>query len=509
MEGRRFSEGLHQAIEAKEGLRVRNENVTLATITVQNYFRMYQKLSGMTGTAKTEEQEFLEIYGMSVVQVPTHRTMIRQDEDDMIFTTEAGKYRAIVDEIVRIHKTGAPVLVGTISIERSELLSSLLKQKGIVHQVLNAKHHAKEAEIIARAGQKNCVTIATNMAGRGTDILLGEGVVDAGGLHIIGTERHESRRIDNQLRGRAGRQGDPGRSQFFISFQDEMIRRFGGDRVGVLLERLKYDENMPISSGFATKTIERAQRQVEASNFDQRKSVLRFDNVINQQRDIIYKQRREVIERDDLDDVLSAMITRVGETIVSSFCSESTIEEDWDLASLTQSLNELFGKKTIFETSDFKGKGLDEVLSFVEEKLQSLYHTKRASFGPNALEVEKMVMLRVVDSHWMEHIDAMDHLRDGIYLRSYGQKDPFQEYQFEGFEMFQSMIDSIDHETVMNLMCAELVEETQRKEVAKEITTSGGGEEGVKKPVVRDEKVGRNEPCPCGSGKKYKNCHGK
>lgn len=508
MEGRRYSEGLHQAIEAKEGLQVRNENVTLATVTVQNYFRMYRKLSGMTGTAKTEEQEFSEIYGMSVITIPTHRTMIRTDKNDMIFANENAKFQAIVNEISRIHKTGAPVLVGTISIERSELLSNLLKRIGVKHQVLNAKHHAKEAEIISQAGQKNMVTIATNMAGRGTDILLGEGVTELGGLHIIGTERHDSRRIDNQLRGRAGRQGDPGSSQFYISMEDEMIRRFGGDRIQSMMEKLHYDENEPITNAIATKTMERAQKQVEAVNFEQRKHVLKFDNVINQQRDIIYKQRREVIESSDVESIVSSMMNNVSLKMIESFCSESTIEEEWDLISLSDSLNGLFGKKAVFKRDDFKMKDFNTIITFVQETIGSRYQIKRQLFIENINELEKMIVLQVVDAHWMDHIDAMDQLRDGIHLRAYAQKDPLQEYQFEGFEMFQTMIDTIEEEISTQLLSVEKISTVDRKEIAVETSTSSGNDE-PKKPIKREEKIGRNAPCPCGSGKKYKQCHGK
>ena len=509
MEGRRYSEGLHQAIEAKEGLEVRNENVTLATITVQNYFRMYRKLSGMTGTAKTEEQEFLEIYGMSVVSVPTHRNMIRQDKDDMIYANEKAKYQAIVNEIVRIHQTGAPILVGTISIERSELLSQMLKRSGIKHQVLNAKHHEKEAEIISQAGQANMVTIATNMAGRGTDILLGEGVLEYGGLHIIGTERHDSRRIDNQLRGRAGRQGDPGSSQFFISMEDELIRRFGGDRIQSLMQRLHFDETAPITNSIVTKTMERAQRQIEGVNFDQRKHVLKFDNVINEQRELMYKQRRELIELDHIDSIISDMMQNTVQKTIFIYCNENTITEEWDLNSLTDNLNLLFGKKTVFDQSNFKEKSLNEIQEFTWDMVSSQYAEKRTRFKDHIDELEKMISLQVVDSHWMDHIDAMDQLRDGIHLRAYAQKDPLQEYQFEGFEMFQQMIETIEEEITKQLLSVEQISTIERKEVIKETSTASSSTDTSKQPVKREAKVGRNEPCPCGSGKKYKNCHGK
>jgi preprotein translocase subunit SecA len=510
MAGRRYSDGLHQAIEAKEQLRVQNESMTLATITFQNYFRMYRKLAGMTGTAKTEEEEFKKIYGLDVVQVPTNRPMIRVDMPDVVYKTENGKYKAVVEEIVKRHQRNQPVLVGTVSIENSERLSDMLKRKGIPHKVLNAKHHAQEAEIIARAGQPGAVTIATNMAGRGTDILLGEGVAELGGLHIIGTERHESRRIDNQLRGRAGRQGDPGSSQFFLSLEDELMRRFGAENIMGMMDRLGFEEDQPIESRMITKAIESAQKRVEGNNFDLRKVVLQYDDVMNQQRDIIYKQRREVLFSDNIKEIVLDMIKPVVERIVEAHCSDD-IPENWDLQAIADYANKTFLQDGQLTGEDLWGKEKEEIVESIFELVRARYEEREQELGPETMrEFEKVVVLRAVDSKWMDHIDAMDQLRQGIHLRAYGGTDPLREYQFEGFEMFKEMVERIQEEVATYIMKAQVESNLERKAVAEGQAVSGGSSETKsKQPVKRGEKVGRNDPCPCGSGKKYKLCHGR
>ncbi|MGD8190262.1 accessory Sec system translocase SecA2 [Brevibacillus ginsengisoli] len=467
MVGRRYSDGLHQAIEAKEGLRVQSESMTLATITLQNYFRMYQKLSGMTGTAKTEEEELKNIYGLDVVVIPTNRPVIRKDNPDLIFKTEAAKYRAVVNEIVEKHKKGQPILVGTISIENSERLSHMLKQKGVPHNVLNAKQHAREAEIVARAGQYGSVTIATNMAGRGTDIQLGEGVPEIGGLHIIGTERHESRRIDNQLRGRSGRQGDPGSSQFFLSLQDELMRRFGAENIMNMMDRLGMEEDMPIESRLVSRAVESAQKRVEGSNFDARKVVLQYDDVMNQQREVIYKQRRDILEKDDLHEVAFGMIHSVIERNVEAYCPKDEVPEEWDLQGLMESANNLFLHEESIHLKDLKGKEAEEILEFLKEEADRQYANRETEIGEMMREFEKVVVLRAVDSKWMDHIDAMEQLRQGIHLRAYAQNDPLREYQFEGYEMFQGMVASIEEEVAMYVMKAEVSQNLERQEVVK------------------------------------------
>jgi preprotein translocase, SecA subunit len=511
MHGRRYSDGLHQAIEAKEGLEVQNETMTLATITLQNYFRMYQKLAGMTGTAKTEEEEFKKIYGMDVVVIPTNKPMIRKDLPDVVFKTQEAKYRAVVEEIVRRHKKGQPVLVGTTSIENSERLSEMLKKRGIPHEVLNAKHHAREAEIIARAGQRGAVTIATNMAGRGTDIVLGEGVAELGGLHVIGTERHESRRIDNQLRGRAGRQGDPGSSQFFLSLEDDLMRRFGSENIMAMMERLGLDDDQPIESRMVTKAIEAAQKRVEGMNFDLRRLVLQYDDVINQQREVIYKQRREVLERDNIRDIVIGMIESVAERLVDEHCPDDQVPEEWRLDELVEQAKNLFLPDVPLEVEEIWGKEREEILDVLKAKIAEQYAKREEEIGPEVMrEFEKVVVLRAVDSKWMDHIDAMDQLRQGIHLRAYGQTDPLREYQFEGYNMFQEMIARIEEEVATYIMRAQVAGNLQRQEVVKPVMTIGGSsssDEPVRRPV-RVEKIGRNDPCPCGSGKKYKKCCG-
>ncbi|CCQ96913.1 translocase binding subunit (ATPase) [[Clostridium] ultunense Esp] len=513
MHGRRYSDGLHQAIEAKEGLRVQQESMTLATITLQNYFRMYKKLAGMTGTAKTEEEEFKSIYGMDVVVIPTNRPMIRVDAPDVIFKTERAKFRAVVEEIKRRHQTGQPVLVGTISIEISELLSEHLKKLKIPHNVLNAKYHAQEAEIIAKAGQRGAVTIATNMAGRGTDIKLGEGVAELGGLCIIGTERHEARRIDNQLRGRAGRQGDPGFSQFYISMEDDLMRKFGSENMMGMMDRLGFTEDEPIESRMITKAVETAQKRVEATNFDRRRVVLQYDDVMNQQRDIIYSQRREVLFSDNVKHIITSMMESHLKHVVGAHCPDELVPEEWDLGALISHLNGTIFQEGDLSEKELKGKEKEEILEFLIARTHEKYERREKEITPEVMrEFEKVVLLRSVDSKWMDHIDAMDQLRQGIHLRAYAQTDPLREYQLEGFQMFNEMIRSIEEEVSTYIMKAQVgVSSLVRVAVAEgEAVQPSDGEEKPKKrqPVVRGEKIGRNDPCPCGSGKKYKHCHG-
>jgi preprotein translocase subunit SecA len=509
MTGRRYSDGLHQAIEAKEKLEVQNESMTLATITFQNYFRMYRKLAGMTGTAKTEEEEFKKIYGLDVIVVPTNRPMIRSDMPDVVYKTENSKFRMVVDEIVSRHQNNQPVLVGTVSIENSEKLSDMLKRKGIAHKVLNAKYHAEEAQIVARAGQPGSVTIATNMAGRGTDILLGQGVPEAGGLHIIGTERHESRRIDNQLRGRSGRQGDPGSTQFYLSMEDELMRRFGAENIMGMMNRLGFEEDQPIESKLISRAIESAQKRVEGNNFDTRKVVLQYDDVMNQQRVIIYKQRREVLESEGIRDIVLGMIMPVVERIVAAHCPNDLVPEEWDLQAIIDYANGTFLHEGQLTDKDLWGKEKEEIVETIQALVKRLYEEREQQLSLEIMrEFEKVVVLRAVDSKWMDHIDAMDQLRQGIHLRAYGGTDPLREYQFEGFEMFQKMIESIQEEVATYIMKAHVESNLQRKAVAEGQAVDPKAEKQAKKPIRREVKVGRNDPCPCGSGKKYKHCHG-
>jgi preprotein translocase subunit SecA len=512
MYGRRYSDGLHQAIEAKEGLQVQHESMTLATITLQNYFRMYKKLAGMTGTAKTEEEEFRKIYNMAVYQIPTNRPMIRQDMSDLLFKTEEAKFNAVVEEIVRRHAKGQPVLVGTTSIEKSERLSRMLKRRGIPHEVLNAKHHEREAEIISRAGQRGAVTIATNMAGRGTDIMLGEGVAELGGLHVIGTERHESRRIDNQLRGRSGRQGDPGSSQFYLSLEDELMRRFGGENLHNMLEKLGLPDDQPIEGKMFTRAVANAQRKVEANNFDARRWVLQYDDVLNQQREIIYKQRREVLFANDMKEIVLGMAKAEIERIVRAHTSEE-LEEDWNLEAIRDYAESNLLPEGRISEEDLEGKEPEEIIDLLYGETEKYYDERLREIGDERLkEFAKVVILRAVDRKWMDHIDAMEQLRQGIHLRAYGQDNPLRAYQFEGFAMFEQMVQEIQEEVVKYVMKSVIIEEEQieREEVAVNVTAvsggEGGGEAPRKQPVRRADKVGRNDPCPCGSGKKYKNC---
>lgn len=508
MAGRRYSDGLHQAIEAKEGIEVQNESMTLATITFQNYFRMYRKLGGMTGTAKTEEEEFKKIYGLEVLQVPTNRPNKRVDLPDVVYKSENGKFKAVVDEIVKRHEKNQPVLVGTISIENSELLSEMLKRKGVKHKVLNAKYHAEEAEIISAAGQPGSVTIATNMAGRGTDILLGEGVADLGGLHIIGTERHESRRIDNQLRGRAGRQGDPGSTQFYLSLGDELMKRFGADNVLNMMERLGFEEDQPIESKMISKAVESAQKRVEGNNFDVRKVVLQYDDVMNQQRGIIYKQRLELLESENIKEIIIDMIRPVIERVVEAHTADE-IPENWELQYIADYVNSKLLQEGAVQRDDLWGKEAPEMVEHIFGLVMAKYETREESLGTEMVrEFEKVIALRAVDSKWMDHIDAMDQLRQGIHLRAYGGTDPLREYQFEGFEMFNQMVATIQEEVATYIMKAQIETNQERQAVVEESKISTSGEPTEKRPVQRAEQVGRNDACPCGSGKKYKHCHG-
>ena len=508
MKGRRYSDGLHQAIEAKEALEIQNESMTLATITFQNYFRMYEKLSGMTGTAKTEEEEFRNIYNMNVVMIPTNRPIARDDRADLIYATMDGKFRAVVEDIAERNQKGQPILVGTVAIETSEIISKYLSKKGIRHNVLNAKNHEREAEIILEAGQKGAVTIATNMAGRGTDIKLGEGVKEVGGLAVIGTERHESRRIDNQLRGRSGRQGDPGVTQFYLSMEDELMRRFGSDNMKNMMSKLGMDDTQPIQSRMVSKAVESAQRRVEGNNFDARKRLLEYDDVLRQQREIIYAQRNDVLESENLRSIVETMITSsVGRNVVAHVAGDP---EQVDYQSLLDYINGNLLAEGEIKLEDVSGKGADEITDLVMEKVREHYNAKEEQLSEEQMrEFEKVVVLRAVDSKWMDHIDMMDQLRQGIHLRAYGQINPLREYQQEGFAMFETMVEAIEDDVAKYIMKAEIRHNLQREEVAKGQAVNPKEDGEVKrKPVVKKVQIGRNDPCPCGSGKKYKNCHG-
>ncbi|WP_025786028.1 preprotein translocase subunit SecA [Sporosarcina sp. D27] len=510
MKGRRYSDGLHQAIEAKEGLEVQNESMTLATITFQNYFRMYDKLSGMTGTAKTEEEEFRNIYNMNVVAIPTNRPIARDDRPDLIFSSTEGKYKAVADDIKERHKNGQPVLVGTVAIETSEIISNFLKKYGVPHNVLNAKNHGREAEIIEQAGQPGAVTIATNMAGRGTDIKLGEGVQEVGGLAVVGTERHESRRIDNQLRGRSGRQGDAGITQFYLSLEDELMRRFGSEQMKGMMTKLGMDDETPIQSKMVSRSVESAQKRVEGNNFDSRKRLLQYDDVLRQQREIIYKERNDVLESDNVRPVLEAMIERVIENAVAIHTTEEK-QEDWALKALVDYLGANFLPEDQLTVSEFEGKSAQELTDFIKAEVIKRYDEKEEEMSEEKMrEFEKVVLLRAIDTKWMDHIDAMDQLRHGIHLRAYGQNDPLREYQAEGFGMFEEMVNAIESDAAKYVMKAEIRNNLEREEVAKgqAVNPKEDGEKPAKKPVRRSVNIGRNDPCPCGSGKKYKNCHG-
>ena len=567
MYGRRYNEGLHQAIEAKEGVKVAHESKTLATITFQNFFRLYDKLSGMTGTAMTEEEEFREIYKLDVVEIPTNRPMIRKDQPDVVYKTERGKFNAVIEDIIKHHEKGQPVLVGTISIEKSEQLSSLLKKRGVKHEVLNAKYHDKEAEIVAQAGQKGAVTIATNMAGRGTDIKLGgnaefmakaemrrmqfseelineadsysetdneeilaarktfeelnqkykaitdkqaEEVRAAGGLYIIGTERHESRRIDNQLRGRSGRQGDPGMSRFYISLEDDLMRLFGGERITMMMDRLNVDENTPIETKMLSNTIEGAQRKIESRNFGIRKNVLQYDDVLSRQREIIYQQRNQVLDGEDIRDQILKMIDQSIEEQVHRFLPAETVHDEWNL----QGLKDYYlGWLLVPDDLNFTKQEIEDldpefVVKTITERAHLIYENRERQFGETITrELERVVLLKNVDSEWMDHIDAMEELKRGIRLRAYAQRDPVVEYRVEGFDMFEAMIRTIRENTARMMLTVRIrtQEEPKREQVAKP-TSTNADDSDVKRPVRKGQKIGPNDLCPCGSGKKFKKC---
>ncbi|MDR1320040.1 MAG: preprotein translocase subunit SecA [Gracilibacteraceae bacterium] len=510
MFGRRYSEGLHQSIEAKEKVKIERETQTLATITFQNYFRMYKKLAGMTGTARTEEQEFMNIYRLDVVETPTNLPMIRDDLPDVIYRTEEGKFGAVVEDILAKHSIGQPVLVGTVSIEKSELLSSVLKKKGVPHQVLNAKFHEQEAQIVARAGEPGTVTIATNMAGRGTDIVLGEGVANLGGLHIIGTERHESRRIDNQLRGRAGRQGDMGSTQFYISMEDDLMRLFGGESLAGMMDKLGMNDETPIESRLVSKQIENAQKRVEARNFEIRKHVLNYDDVMNQQREIIYSQRREVLTGKDIKDQIWQMMEAVTDEIIARFSSESPYPEEWNLPSFLELLENVLLPNHNLTGDDFINLSPDEMRELILDRVEDYYEEREGNYGQELMRaIERSIVLRVVDSRWKDHLDAMDDLRDGIGLRAYGQRDPLVEYRNEAYEMFQAMISAIREDTVTYVLrVTPRVTESSESADSRQALVENRYTADARKPVRVNQQVGRNDPCPCGSGKKYKRCCG-
>lgn len=509
MKGRAYSEGLHQAIEAKEGVTIKEETQTLATITFQNLFRMYKKLSGMTGTAKTEEEEFRNIYNMYVIQIPTNRPVIRKDLADLVYSTKKGKYAAIVRVIEERHKAGQPILVGTIAIETSELISDMLKKKKIPHEVLNAKNHAREAEIIANAGSKGAVTIATNMAGRGTDIKLAEGVKELGGLFVIGTERHESRRIDNQLRGRSGRQGDPGVSQFFVSLEDEIMVRFGSDRIKGMMTSLGFDGEQAIRSKMFTNSMESAQKRVEGHNFDIRKQLLQYDDVISRQREIIYEKRNNILDQASIHDYILECIRGYINRLVKSHLIENTVLTSNDVFEIVEAVNENLLRKEPIKIEDIVDNNDDIVVEKIYDKVMISYEQKIKEL-PNEIvnDFEKAIHLNVIDRYWMEHINTMDHLREGIGLRGYAHENPLQAYISEGFNLFEEMLAKIEEQTSIYLLKAEIRQNLETKEVAK-VSTNEDKSKTMKRQPKKVNKVGRNELCPCGSGKKYKHCCGK
>jgi preprotein translocase subunit SecA len=568
MMGRRFNDGLHQAIEAKEGVKIKSESKTLATITFQNFFRLYTKLSGMTGTAMTEEDEFKEIYKLDVISIPTNKPVIRVDHNDQVYSSEKGKYSAIIDKIIECHEKGQPILVGTVSIEKSELLSAMLKRKGIKHEVLNAKHHAKEAEIVAQAGKYGAVTIATNMAGRGTDIMLGGNaeflaraemrkreipediiteaigfadtdnqeildarklyrelydkynaevkekavkVKEAGGLYILGTERHESRRIDNQLRGRSGRQGDEGESCFFLSVEDDLMRIFAGDRLENMMRTLRVDEGMPIESKLLTKIIESSQKKVEGQNFSIRKNVLNYDDVMNTQREIIYKQRSQVLDGEDLHESILKMMEDLIDSTVDLYLVDDDDKDNWNLVGLKDYfLGWLLTEEDLsFDEDELNDVTKEDIRNALKEKAGEIYQAKEEEYGSEIMrELERVILLKVVDTKWMAHIDDMEELKKGIGLRSYGQKNPVIEYRYEGFEMFDAMVDSIREDTVRMLLTVKVRKDAlpEREQVAKPDAPNAGAGDGSFSDTVKTRKIGDNDPCPCGSGKKYKKC---
>jgi len=514
MPGRRYSDGLHQALEAKENVKIENENQTLATITFQNYFRMYETLSGMTGTADTEAAEFKKIYDLDVVIVPTNQPMIRKDFSDVIYKTKKEKYESVLDEIEELHEKGQPVLVGTISIDISESLSKKLKKRGIKHSVLNAKHHSQEAEIVSLAGQKEAVTISTNMAGRGTDIVLGEGVTDLGGLHILGTGRHESRRIDNQLRGRSGRQGDPGSSRFYLSLEDDLLRIFGGERISNIMERLGMEEGDPIEHNLISRAIENAQGKVEGHNFDIRKQLIEYDDVMNQQREVIYRQRREALSGENLKPVIIDMIEEQAEEISARFADSRAPAENWDLKSLNEAVFEQFNYRLTFDDDTLDGLTGEGLAQMIFDTTMERYEQKENVIGEEDLrQMERFFMLQTVDNLWKDHLLAMDHLKEGIGLRGYAQQNPLIVYKKEGFEMFNDMISRVKEETLKIMFRIQVVTseklDDMREEQSEKLVFSHGEEPRKKEPVKREgTKVGRNSPCPCGSGKKFKKCCG-
>jgi preprotein translocase subunit SecA len=537
MEGRRYSDGLHQAIEAKENVEVQKESRTLATITFQNYFRMYKKLAGMTGTASTSAEEFSKVYKIDVLEIPTNKPMIRKDLPDVVYKTEKGKFNAIAEFIKELNKKGQPLLVGTIAIEKSEYLSALLDREGIKHEVLNAKQHEKEASIVANAGQKGSVTIATNMAGRGTDIKLGEGVREVGGLCIIGTERHEARRIDNQLRGRAGRQGDPGTSQFYVSLEDELMRRFGGDKLKSMMDTLGLPEDQPIQNPIISKTIESAQSKIEGYNFDIRKHVLDYDDVMNKQREVVYKKRKEVLAANDVKQEISSYIEEEIERMIGARCLED--ENEWDIETVAIEIQNTFpfseqDKKKLEQIRDEKSKNTVEKISLLTEyvigKAKEAYIQKEKEVGADVFkQVEKAIVLKTIDTLWMNHLDEIDYLREGIGLRGYGQRDPLVEYKREAFHLFSHLMDNVRSTVVKTIFKIALMpnqqQQMQMEAEPKNVQYQGAEENATQfgaaqkeengeapapqKPIINDNKVGRNDPCPCGSGKKYKKCHGK
>ncbi|HGZ4506787.1 TPA: preprotein translocase subunit SecA [Staphylococcus aureus] len=514
MPGRRFSEGLHQAIEAKEGVQIQNESKTMASITFQNYFRMYNKLAGMTGTAKTEEEEFRNIYNMTVTQIPTNKPVQRNDKSDLIYISQKGKFDAVVEDVVEKHKAGQPVLLGTVAVETSEYISNLLKKRGIRHDVLNAKNHEREAEIVAGAGQKGAVTIATNMAGRGTDIKLGEGVEELGGLAVIGTERHESRRIDDQLRGRSGRQGDKGDSRFYLSLQDELMIRFGSERLQKMMSRLGLDDSTPIESKMVSRAVESAQKRVEGNNFDARKRILEYDEVLRKQREIIYNERNSIIDEEDSSQVVDAMLRSTLQRSINYYIN--TADDEPEYQPFIDYINDIFLQEGDITEGDIKGKDAEDIFEVVWAKIEAAYQSQKDILEEQMNEFERMILLRSIDSHWTDHIDTMDQLRQGIHLRSYAQQNPLRDYQNEGHELFDIMMQNIEEDTCKFILksVVQVEDNIEREKTtefgeAKHVSAEDGKEKVKPKPIVKGDQVGRNDDCPCGSGKKFKNCHGK
>ncbi|MDU0461325.1 preprotein translocase subunit SecA [Staphylococcus ureilyticus] len=513
MPGRRFSEGLHQAIEAKEGVKIQNESKTMASITFQNYFRMYNKLSGMTGTAKTEEEEFRNIYNMTVTQIPTNRPVQRIDKPDLIYISQKGKFDAVVEDVIQKHKQGQPVLLGTVAVETSEYISNLLKKHGVRHDVLNAKNHEREADIIASAGQRGAVTIATNMAGRGTDIKLGDGVEEIGGLAVIGTERHESRRIDDQLRGRSGRQGDKGDSRFYLSLQDELMVRFGSERLQNMMNRLGMDDSTPIESKMVSRAVESAQKRVEGNNFDARKRVLEYDDVLRKQREIIYSERNDIIDSDESSELINAMLRSTLERSIQYYVNEE--DDDPDYEPFINYVEDVFLNEGELKVEDINGKDNDDIFEVVWSKIEIALKEQKEKIGSQFDEFERMILLRSIDTHWTDHIDTMDQLRQGIHLRSYGQQNPLRDYQNEGHQLFDTMMQNIEEDVSKYILKSviSVEDDVERDKTtdfgkAEHVLAEDGKEKAKAEPYVKDEHIGRNDPCPCGSGKKYKNCHG-